>query len=218
MDSLPSSQRRTITNIVDETQGDSSVIIENTHDDNKQTQNREDGSIIIENTHSNSEKTQCDTQEILFDNDYNKKDCNAKSNKKRKNNAHAQERLNLLKQIANRNSTQNVLDETDLFFSTMAKIVKKLPRYEQAQLRMQIGLLVGNAELRHISNNSPQRSPRPSTNDSDYYENFVHTPMSTTTTMSANDHAQNVAPSPQGTRLITMDEEGQVYLVSQTDD
>jgi hypothetical protein len=41
-----------------------------------------------------------------------------------------------------------------IFFMSMAKIVKKLPRYEQAQLRMEISMLVGNAELQHFSTQS----------------------------------------------------------------
>jgi hypothetical protein len=59
--------------------------------------------------------------------------------------------LQLLKQIAQRHvtSTQDQFDETDHFFMSMAKIVKTLPRYEQAQLRMEISMLVGNAELQH---------------------------------------------------------------------
>lgn len=85
-------------------------------------------------------------------------DSNIKRDKKRKNISHDQECLSLLKQIAQRKPfTQNKSDETDLFFSSMAKIVKRLPRYEQAQLRMQIGSLVGNAELRHISKDSSRR-------------------------------------------------------------
>lgn len=99
-------------------------------------------------------------EDIKNDEDINKmlkENGNMKSNLKRKNNSHAQERLNLLKQIANRKpSPQIELDETDLIFSSMAKIFKKLPRYEQVQLRMQIGSLIGNAELRHISIDSPQ--------------------------------------------------------------
>lgn len=51
---------------------------------------------------------------------------------------------------------QNESDETDLFFQSMAKIVKKLPRYEQAHLRLQIGSLIGNAELSYISSNLAQ--------------------------------------------------------------
>lgn len=42
-------------------------------------------------------------------------------------------------------------DENDLFFKSMAKIVKKLPQYDQAQLRVRIGSLVGNAEIQCFS-------------------------------------------------------------------
>lgn len=197
------------------------MIIEDTHDISEGIQTPEDGTIIMENTH-NSEETQSNTQEIENKN-YNK----AKSDKKRKHNAHSQERLNLLEQIANRNSNQSGLDEIDLFFASMAKIVKKLPPYEQVQLRLQIGSLFGNAELRQISNNSPQDSalsPRPSTT-TDYYANFVPSPTSTSITTSNTSGSLIVAP-PQdtslitddaqpGTRLITVDEQGQVYLVWQ---
>jgi len=86
--------------------------------------------------------------------------------KKKIKSTHSEERLQLLKQIAERNSipAQNELDETDLFFNSMAKIVKKLPRYEQVQLRMQISSLVGNAELKSILSDSRQTgsSTRPS--------------------------------------------------------
>ncbi|XP_030031640.1 uncharacterized protein LOC115448369 [Manduca sexta] len=175
LDSFPSSQRSSITNVKDENREDS-IIMENTYDNSAGTQNPEDISIIMENTHNTSEGTQSNTQEVKYficDNNNNKKEMNTKSHKKRKNNAHAEERLNLVRQIVNRNSTPTELDETELFFSSIAKIVKKLPRYEQVQLRMQIGSLVGNAELRHISNDSPQSStfsaqpPRSSTSNSD---------------------------------------------------
>lgn len=193
--------------------------MENSHDISEGIQTPADGTIIMQNTY-NTEETESNTQEIE-----NKNDDKAKSDKKRKHNSNGQERLNLLKQIANRNRTQSELDENDLFFGSMAKIVKRLPPYEQVQLRLQIGSLVGNAELRQISNNSPQdRSPRPSTNHSDYYTNFVPSPMSTNTTQSSTSGSLIVAPSPQDnslitedeqpvTRLITMDEQGQVYLV-----
>ncbi|CAG4961078.1 unnamed protein product [Colias eurytheme] len=127
----------------------------------------------MENTHNN-EETQSDTQEIE-----NEKD-KAKNDKKQKHNAHSQERLNLFKQIAYRNSTQSGLDENNLFFGLMAKIVKKLPPYEQVQLRLQLWSLVDNAELRQISNNSPEGralSPRPNTKD------VIIVPASTTKTI-----------------------------------
>ncbi|CAF4956656.1 unnamed protein product [Pieris macdunnoughi] len=86
-----------------------------------------------------------------------KKD-NIMRDKKKIKLTHSEERLQILKQITKRNSTpaQNELDETDLFFNSIAKIVKKLPRYEQVQLRMQISSLVGNAELESILNDSRQ--------------------------------------------------------------
>ncbi|GBP51857.1 hypothetical protein EVAR_88562_1 [Eumeta japonica] len=210
LDSLSSSQRSSITNVVNENLGDKSVIMENTHDISEGIQTPEDGIIIMENTH-NSEEIQSNTQEtddfICYNNNH-KKYNKAKSNKKWKHNAHGQECLNLLTQIANRNYTQSGLDENDFFFGLMTKIEKKLPPYEQVQLRLQIRSLVGNAELRQISNNSPQDSalsPRPSTSNNKYYANLVPSPMSTTTTTSSTSVSLIVAPSPQDTLLTTVD-------------
>ncbi|XP_047023041.1 uncharacterized protein LOC124632303 [Helicoverpa zea] len=153
LDSLPSSQRGSITNVVDENIGDSSVKMENTHDISEGIQTPEDGTKIMENTH-NSEETLSNTQ---GKEDIHKENKAKSSDKKRKHiHTHSQERLNLLKKIVDRNYTQSGLDENDLFFGSMAKIVKRLPPYEQVQLRLQIGSLVGNAELRQISIKSPQ--------------------------------------------------------------
>jgi len=112
----------------------------------------------MENSHADLEEnitqigeTEENTTIINSNEDSNKKMDFKKDNfmkdKKKIKLTHSEERLKLLKQIAERNSTpaQNELDETDLFFNSMAKIVKKLPRYEQVQLRMQISSLVGNA-------------------------------------------------------------------------
>ena len=87
---------------------------------------------------------------------------------KRMKSTHTEERLQLLEQTApcKRNS-EDQLDETDHFFMSMAKIVKKLSRYEQTKLRMDISTLVGNAELRQIeqpARASSSRSNRTSSN------------------------------------------------------
>nr|CAI5868532.1 unnamed protein product [Callosobruchus analis] len=65
----------------------------------------------------------------------------------------ADERLQILKQIAAKQDEKKMKqdDENDLFFAAMAKITKKLPKVVQAKLRMDIGNLVGNAEIEHIS-------------------------------------------------------------------
>lgn len=112
--------------------------------------------------------------------------------------------MNLLKQIANRNPTQNVLDEHDLFFGSMAKIVKQLPTYDQVQLRLQIGSLVGNAQLRNLSKNPPEgtaQSPRSSTSYSDYAEPVLPSP---TPLFTLDAHSR--------TRLVRIDEQGKMYL------
>ena len=68
---------------------------------------------------------------------------------KKKKISRAEERLNILKQIAERKDStcQNEPDEIDLFFSSIAKTVKTLPRQEQIKLKMEISSMVGNAEL-----------------------------------------------------------------------
>jgi hypothetical protein len=143
LDSLPSSQRlNTITNVVgDEIRFDESEFMENSHADLEEniTQIDERGDINEDN-----DKKMDGKKDFMRD-------------KKKIKLTHSEERLQLLKQIAERNSTPaNELDEIDLFFKYMAKIVKKLPRYEQVQLRMQISSLVGNAELKSILGDSRQ--------------------------------------------------------------
>ncbi|GFQ66716.1 uncharacterized protein TNCT_521251 [Trichonephila clavata] len=76
--------------------------------------------------------------------------------KKKKKLTHSEERLKLLKQIAERKvAPQNEPDEVDLFFGSMAKIFKRFPRKEQAVLRSQITNLISNAEVRIESDASP---------------------------------------------------------------
>ncbi|GFT37009.1 uncharacterized protein TNCV_175281 [Trichonephila clavipes] len=70
---------------------------------------------------------------------------------KKKKITHSEERFKLLKQIAERKvAPQNEQDEADLFFGSMAKIYKRFPRKEQAELRIQITNLISNAELKMI--------------------------------------------------------------------
>lgn len=175
LDSIPYTQRNSITNIIENPE-------ENTQHSSEQNSKPFQNQETEDMTFSKEEDIGTDT---YYNNDNSKgnsnnvediikkfkEDGNIKSKMKRKN----KERLNLLKQIVNRKpSPQNELDETDLFFSSMAKIVKKLPRYEQAQLRMQIGSLVGNAELRYISiDSAPINSPMPSTSGSKYSERSI---------------------------------------------
>lgn len=150
----------------------------------------------MENSHADLEEniTQIDETEenttiINSNKDSNKKMDFKKDNfmkdKKKIKLTHSEERLKILKQIAERNSTpaQNELDETDLFFNSMAKIVKKLPRYEQAQLRMQISSLVGNAELKSILSDSKQTgsSTRPSSTMSFTHSETVPSPATSGT-------------------------------------
>ncbi|CAG9772204.1 unnamed protein product [Ceutorhynchus assimilis] len=60
-------------------------------------------------------------------------------------------------------------DETDLFFASMAKSVKKLPEKERVYVRLEIGSIVGNAELRHLEHqnyNDCSRLTFPASNSS----------------------------------------------------
>ncbi|VVC96973.1 unnamed protein product [Leptidea sinapis] len=167
LDHFPSSQRNSNINVIEVADPG-----KNTGNNSEHTQeniiNRDDNTSFNNESDSNSDTCE-KNEEIIkeFKRDFN----SVWSNQKRRKYSQNQERFNVLKHlIANRKpSTQNdVLNETDLFFSSMAKIVKKLPRYEQAQLRMQIGELVGNAELRYSHRfNFNCASPRPSTSSSD---------------------------------------------------
>ncbi|KAJ8931975.1 hypothetical protein NQ314_015073 [Rhamnusium bicolor] len=60
-----------------------------------------------------------------------------------------------LKQIVERQEDSPIApqkqDENDLFFAAMAKIVQKLPEIQQAEIRLQVGTLVGNAEIQYLS-------------------------------------------------------------------
>ncbi|XP_041972447.1 uncharacterized protein LOC121728349 [Aricia agestis] len=139
LDDLPTTRRGSI-HITDENP-ENTVKIEDTDSERAQTPEED----MMENT-SNSEDTQPNSQEIIFEFEKSDRQDDRAINNRRKHDAHSQ-------------STQDEIDENDLFFGSMAKIVKKLPPYEQVQLRLQIGSLVGNAQLRQISNDSHQADP-----------------------------------------------------------
>lgn len=138
--------------------------------------------------------------------------------------------MQLLKEIVQRKATpsQNELDETDLFFNSMAKIVKKLPRYEQVHLRMQISSLVGNAELRNISNESRQTndSSRPSSSSSTIFPETMVSPAtnetlnyqgemyesSTRPSTSCTDVSEIVLPPAAIQKcILTLDDQGHIF-------
>ncbi|CAH1957195.1 unnamed protein product [Acanthoscelides obtectus] len=83
----------------------------------------------------------------------------------------AEERLAILKELAEnlRENSTDIKDanENDLFFAAMSKIVQKLPRSVQAQLRMDVANLIGNAEIKALS------STENSTSGIKYDDNFV---------------------------------------------
>lgn len=64
----------------------------------------------------------------------------------------SEERLKLLRDIAEKKQKPDKeLDENDLFFNSMSKIIKKLPQKKQAILRLQIANIVGEAEIEFLS-------------------------------------------------------------------
>lgn len=121
--------------------------------------------------------------------------------------------MQLLKEIVLRKATpsQNELDEIDLFFNSMSKIVKKLPWYEQVHLRMQILSSVSNAELRNISNETrqtndssrltsssstifPEAMVSPATNETLNYQGEMDNESSTRPSTSCTDVSEIVLP------------------------
>ncbi|KAL1487835.1 hypothetical protein ABEB36_015485 [Hypothenemus hampei] len=82
----------------------------------------------------------------------NTNDSTTPSSNKRKHkcNKLAEERLKILRQLAERQQRPHIvkeLDANDHFFASITEIVKKLPVKEQAKIRVQIGTIVGNAEI-----------------------------------------------------------------------
>lgn len=55
-------------------------------------------------------------------------------------------------QQPNQQPSQPLHDETELFFASMAQCVKKLPPSVRAKLRMEIGAMVGAAEIEYYKN------------------------------------------------------------------
>lgn len=84
---------------------------------------------------------------------------NTPTMKSRKNQNPALEIVQIMKQNASRRmsryeeSKSKDLDETDLFYLSMAKTVKRLPALEQAKIRMTLCKLVSEAEIRNIERN-----------------------------------------------------------------
>lgn len=82
------------------------------------------------------------------------------------------ERIKLLREIAGRNRQPAIgleQDVNDLFFASMAKMVKKLPEIQQARLRMQISNIVANAEIEFLSER-PSCPPSCPSSESSYAE------------------------------------------------
>ena len=151
LDTLPSAKRHSTTNVVRseldecETPEDALPDVQqslNSLTDSKTTASEEHAYLA----HATQEYG-CNKRDILN----SMFEC-TEGNERKKKTLQADERLNLLKVTKrNDNRSDKELDETDLFFSSMAKIVKKLPLHEQINLRMDISSLVGNAELRSIA-------------------------------------------------------------------
>ncbi|KAF5270515.1 hypothetical protein FQA39_LY08393 [Lamprigera yunnana] len=94
------------------------------------------------------------TPEEFQNSNYNsgsKKEQHLQLSKKWKALSKSNERLKLLQQIVDQQRQTLPEDETDLFFASMAKIVKKLPECERVRLRMEINVLIGNTELKCLT-------------------------------------------------------------------
>ncbi|XP_072384300.1 uncharacterized protein [Diabrotica undecimpunctata] len=154
LDSMPSVQRKSTTNFVgvEFIQDEADFVDEEQADNKDNTFIRENKDIeIIYDEHYKSEFSEdCNNEEESVVTDILK-------DKKRKMSTKSDESLALLKSVNERNN-QDEVDETDLFFQSMAKIVKKLPWSDQAKLRMEISTLVSNAELNFIYNHTDASS------------------------------------------------------------
>lgn len=88
--------------------------------------------------------------------------------------------MKLLRDIAERKREpviQPEQDVNDLFFASMAKMVKKLPEMQQSKIRMQISNIVGNAEIEFLSGCPSRPSSASSYTTSSYNEEtqYLHT-------------------------------------------
>lgn len=118
----------------------------------------EDSNNDWENSTQEKTDVQSETQstKVNTDNDNIGRAC-SKTPKRLKHAENSEERLKLLKKIAERRNNEEQ-DGTDLFFASMAQMVKKLPETEQIHLRLQIGTMVGNAQLRYLQQKDHSRS------------------------------------------------------------
>lgn len=97
--------------------------------------------------------------------------------------------------------SQQLHDETDLFFGSMAQCVKKLPPSERAKLRMQIGAMVGAAEIEYYKNNElgdasndcavDEKSTTPISNGSNFSRSYEDLYAETKDSIVDSDHRAN---------------------------
>lgn len=69
-------------------------------------------------------------------------------------------------------------DEVEMFYLSMAKIAKRLPKSKEAKLRMEICNKVSEAKLGHLLEIETKQQPQVS-NQVLSYQNIMHTPIST---------------------------------------
>lgn len=50
--------------------------------------------------------------------------------------------------------THNQMDDVEMFYMSMAKIAKRLPKIEEARLRQEVCRLVSDAEIKHLESES----------------------------------------------------------------
>ncbi|GFT55777.1 uncharacterized protein NPIL_594031 [Nephila pilipes] len=152
LDDISSSQRAIIANVVGDEISEHEIAIIEEKEGEEHATNK---------LFPKYEETEGMTDLHFTEGNHNKKDGANDScarNEKRRKLSHSEERLQSQNERVQWKAAphQNEMDEVDLYFKAMAKVVKRLPLYEQAQLRMQISTLIGNAELRALSGETGQ--------------------------------------------------------------
>ncbi|KAF5283325.1 hypothetical protein FQA39_LY17349 [Lamprigera yunnana] len=79
------------------------------------------------------------------------------------------EEKNSIQQKSRPSSIFENLDDADVFFLSMAKMTKKLPKYEQAQIKLALRNLVLSADIRFAHHSSERCLPNQMQTHSDYF-------------------------------------------------
>lgn len=104
-------------------------------------------------------------------------------------------------QNVSKSADQSMLDETDMFYLSMAKTVKRLPPIEQATIRMQLCTMISEAEIRHTKQGqlhvpTPLTSPSTTTSSGQTFFSPPNTPTSQNSyaPVAARENGENLQP------------------------